>query len=74
VSLICDIFRVNLVNDTGCVCGWGIEDVFHFFSGVLFIWLGVLSILPLSMIYLLVVGTYCSDSVVLFAFYLIIRK
>ena len=36
-NLNADIFRVNLVNDTGCVCGWGIEDVFHFFSVVLFI-------------------------------------
>jgi hypothetical protein len=26
-----DLFRVNLINDPGCVCGWVIEDAIHFF-------------------------------------------
>jgi hypothetical protein len=26
-----DHFRVNLINDSGCVCGWVIEDAIHFF-------------------------------------------
>ena len=30
-NLNADLFRVNLINDPGCVCGWVIEDVIHFF-------------------------------------------
>ena len=30
-NLHADLFRVNLINDPGCVCGWVIEDTFHFF-------------------------------------------
>ena len=26
-----DLFRVNLINDSGCVCGWVIENAFHYF-------------------------------------------
>jgi hypothetical protein len=26
-----DHFRVNLINESGCVCGWVIEDAIHFF-------------------------------------------
>jgi hypothetical protein len=35
-NLNADLFRVNLINDPGCVCGWIIEDAIHFFL-VLFI-------------------------------------
>ena len=30
-NLNVDLFRVNLINDPGCVCGWAIEDAIHFF-------------------------------------------
>ena len=30
-NLNADLFRVNLINDPGCVCGWVIEDAIHFF-------------------------------------------
>ena len=30
-NLNADHFRVNLINDSGCVCGWVIEDAIHFF-------------------------------------------
>jgi hypothetical protein len=30
-DLNADHFRVNLINDSGCVCGWVIEDSIHFF-------------------------------------------
>ena len=30
-ALNADLFRVNLINDPGCVCGWVIEDAIHFF-------------------------------------------
>ena len=30
-NLNADLFRVNLFNDPGCVCGWVIEDAIHFF-------------------------------------------
>jgi hypothetical protein len=30
-NLNVDLFRVNLTNDLGCVCGWVIEDAIHFF-------------------------------------------
>ena len=29
-NLNADLFRVNLINDPGCVCGWIIEDAIHF--------------------------------------------
>ena len=30
-NLNADLFRVNLINDPGCVCGWVLEDAIHFF-------------------------------------------
>ena len=30
-NLNADLFRINEINDLGCVCGWVIEDVIHFF-------------------------------------------
>jgi hypothetical protein len=30
-NLNADHFRINLINDSGCVCGWVIEDAIHFF-------------------------------------------
>jgi hypothetical protein len=30
-NLNADLFRVYLINESGCVCGWVIEDVIHFF-------------------------------------------
>ena len=30
-NLNADLFRVNLINDPGCVCGWVIEDSINFF-------------------------------------------
>ena len=30
-NLNADLFRVNLINDSGCVCGCEIEDAIHFF-------------------------------------------